>query len=437
MAFETLSAAKGLSLVNGEHLLLGGTPPGWPGAAVSPSPFSKRRYTWDGDIVVGCTIGCSFCYYRWLNNTAHTIGHGRQGLVRACTPEEMARWLDLSRLFKPGRDILMLCSRSDGSIQQEELTQFLRVFRHDSLVFILHRAPFTQREAQAWGGDHRAVFCTTLTPLSDRFGACPVDTRKQLAGLRLLIRGGVPASRISVMVGPVNRNNIEAAAELVRELAGIGIEFLTYRGCSIGEFGVEPDREELRRLGFLDGAQDETARPPLHEYYKMKNWLDGEVEERLLEASRACGIRAHRNTATLYRNEFGVPVAYNRNNRWRRELGRWKKADPGRLDGFLRSLGYHPASIRECEEGYMVELPDGEVATEDVAMTVGAEFETSVVFSRYRLAPSLQDLKFYARNSLFGPFPAGWEEAVEFAQAWRAISHSAMAGSANVPGGTP
>ncbi|MBT9252781.1 MAG: hypothetical protein KM296_03680 [Brockia lithotrophica] len=83
-----------------------------------------------------------------------------------------------------------------------------------------------------------------------------------------------------------------------------------------------------------------------------------------------------------------------------------------KLEEYLRSLGFHPLSIKETEEGYLVELPETETATEDIAMTVGAEFRTSVIFDRYRLAPSLTDLKFYAENRLFWPLPEGWEDVL-------------------------
>jgi hypothetical protein len=145
----------------------------------------------------------------------------------------------------------------------------------------------------------------------------------------------------------------------------------------------------------------------------MKNWLAKEVEEAVLETGSKCGIRLYRFTGTLYEREFGRVVARNRNNRWRRDLGQWSRIDTEKFEAFLRWLGFHPLSIRETEEGYWVELPETEVATEDVAMTVGAEFRTSVLFNRHRIAPTLGDLRFYAQNRLFWPLPDGWEAVVE------------------------
>lgn len=412
MAFNEMAEARSAEIVNGEHLLLGGTPPGWQGAKVAPAPFYKRRYTWDGDLVMGCAIGCSFCYYRWINNSVNTIGTGMKGLRPICTPDEMVQWLDRSRLFKPERDIVMLSARSDGSMQVGEITEFLRVFPHKNPVFILHRAPFGPRQIESWGGDSRAVFCTTLTPVSLEFEGSPIKPPSQMVGLRKVLSAGIPASRISVMLGPLNSNNIGAGVTLIRELAGLGIKFLTYRGCSVGNFGVSPEDSTLRQSGFLDGTQDEKCGPNGHQYYRMKNWLAAEVEQKVLQTASECGLRVHRHTGTLYRDEFEMPVAYNRNNRSRSdELGQWKKADSEKVGEYLRFLGYNPLGIRETEEGYMVELPENQVATEDVAMTVGAEFRTSVLFNRHRIAPTLGDLRFYAENSLL-QLPKGWEDMV-------------------------
>lgn len=177
----------------------------------------------------------------------------------------------------------------------------------------------------------------------------------------------------------------------------------------MGNFGVAPDDERLRREGFLDGGQDEQASPGGHEYYRMKNWLAPAVEEKLLRAGETAGVRMYRFTGTLYEREFGRVVARNRNNRWRRETGQWERVEVSKIDAFLRWLGYHPLGIRETDEGYYVELPDTETATEDVAMTVGAQFKTSVIFNRHRIAPTVADLRFYAENSLF-QLPDDWKE---------------------------
>ena len=401
-------------IINGEHLLLGGTPPGWPGRPVGPAFFYKRRYTWDGDIVLGCTIGCSFCYYRFLNNTFEYYGTGK--LRRIGQPEGAVEFLEQSRLFAPKRDIVMLSARSDGSMQIPEITRFLHVFSHLNLVFVLHRGYFGQRQLEEWGGDGRVVYCTTITPKPPDTGPgswTPIKPERQIEGIRFLLREGIPHKRISLMLGPFNKNNTEAGVELILKLGEMGFEFATYRGCSIGNPRVAPDLSRLREEKFLDESQKEDSAPIGHQFYGMKNYLHPEVEEKLLRAGERAGIRLYRFTGMLYKEEYGVPVPYNHHNRWRRELGQWEKVDVSRLDKYLRWLGYHPVSVKETGDGYLVELPDGEVATEDVAKTVGAEFRTSVLFSNYRIAPSLGDLKFYAENHLFWPLPEGWEEVVK------------------------
>ena len=418
MALETMSARLTGRFENGEHFLLGGRPVEWgQGAEIPPAYFYKKRYTWDGDPeFVGCAIGCSFCYYRWIDNTESTIGTGRKGLRRIGSPEDAAEFLGESKLFRPERDIVLLCARSDGSMQVDSCTAFLQAFRHNTPVFFLHRGYYGAKQLESWGSDSRAVFATTITPKPPDSGPgswTPIKAEGQITGLRFLLEHGIPHRRISVMVGPFNANNVEAGVELILTLGGMGFPFVTYRGCSVGNFGVSPDDERLRKEGFLDGGQDEKSSPGGHEYYRMKNWLAPTVEEKLLVAGEKANVRMYRFTGTLYEREFGRVVARNRNNRWRRSIGAWDKVEVSKLDAFLRSLGYNPLGIRETEEGYMVELPESEVATEDVAMTVGAEFRTSVLFNHHRIAPTMGDLRFYAENKLFSPLPKGWEEVIK------------------------
>ncbi len=415
-ALQTVSARETGRFENGEHFLLGGRPAAWgQGPEITPAYFYKKRYTWDGDPeFIGCSIGCSFCYYRWIDSTSDTIGTGKKGLRRIGRPEGAAEFLEKSKLFRPDRDIVLLCARSDGSMQVDSCTAFLRAFQHNTPVFFLHRGYYGARQLDGWGPDSRAVFATTITPKPPESGQgswTPIKPERQIEGLRFLLDHSIPHRRISVMIGPFNSNNVEAGVELIATLGDLGFPFVTYRGCSVGNFGVAPDDERLRREGFLDGGQDEKASPGGHEYYRMKNWLAPSVEESLLASAEKANVRMYRFTGTLYEREFGRTVARNRNNCWRRDLGAWERIEIAQLNSFLCWLGFHPASIRETEEGYLVELPDSEVATEDVAMTVGAEFKTSVLFNNHRIAPTMEDLRFYAANRLFWPLPQGWEEA--------------------------
>ncbi|MEN2982466.1 MAG: hypothetical protein ABDH20_08000 [Thermus sp.] len=399
MGLDLLGAKE---IVNGEHLLLGGRPE----KGIPPAPFYKRRYTWDGDLVLGCTIGCHFCYYRWIDTTKDTIGTGRSGLRPIASGKEAASWLARARLFNPKTDIVLLSARSDGSMQYDELDEFLSAYKEETPVFILHRAPANKR-VLAWKEDSRAILSTTLTPESEDFAGSPVRTKDQLRGLRWLLEKGFPPERVSLMLGPLNPANLEEGLALLEELASLGIRFFTYRGTSVGGFGVEPDREELKRKGFLEGAKE--VAPEGHDYYKQKNWLSPELAKAVEARAEALGMKAYRHTGRLYREVFGRRVAYNRNNRWRRDLGPWGRVGSQKVLSYLEDLGFHPEGVEETEEGYLVHLPPGETATEDIAMSAGAHLGTSVVFDRHRIAPTLEDLLFYERNSLFGPLPKGWE----------------------------
>lgn len=394
------SCAPPAHVVNGEHLLLGGIPD----AGIPPAPFYKRRYTWDGDTVVGCTIGCQFCYYRWIDTTAATIGAGRAAL-RAVDPDP-ATWLAHSALFDPDNDLVMLCARSDGSMDGAGITAFLQRFTAPTTVMVLQRGVAREPMISAWGADARVVFCTTLTPDGDRLGWTPIDPLRQIAGLARMQRAGWTVRRISVMLGPITAANVTAALTLMERLADLGLPFLTYRGASVGSFGVTPDRDHLRRIGFLTGQPQHA--PPGHDYYAMKNVLEPAVEERIRAHGARLGLRLYRTTGALYRDEFGVRIAYNRNNRWRRALGSWPRltlTDLMALQETLRAWGYPPEGVQETEEGYVVTLPPGLAATEDVAMSIGARFGTSVIFSAHRIAPTLDDLRHYARFGLM-PVPA-------------------------------
>lgn len=377
---------------NGEHFLL------------LHAPIFKRRYTVDCDIVMGCSIGCRFCYYRWIAGAAEYFGTGK--LRRLCTPEKLAETLAASRLVRKDRDGIMLCARSDGSMQVDEIKQFLQVFKYRNPIFLLHRGYFGPRQLEAFGADERVVFCTTITPRGRELGWTPVDEFLQLERLAFLIRNGIPPRRISVEIGPVNENNVRQAVEILQRLEDTGLEFAVYRGVSVGTFNWPSPEKDLKKAGFLTGQKPNALTG--HAYYRIKNSLSPEVEEKLL---RVVGeLRLHRFTGTLYRDEFGLDVAYNRNNRWRREMGPFPETDPAAIGSFVAGLGYQVTGVEKTPEGYLVHIgKESPAVTEDVAMTVGAEFNTCVLFDRYKIAPSTEDLQFYEENKLL--FVPGKEEA--------------------------
>lgn len=376
---------------NGEHYLL------------SFAPAYKRRYTVDGDLLIGCPIGCQFCYYRWIDTTADLIGTGRFRPVGDM--EAIVAYWTTSKLIRRDKDLLVLCARSDGSVQLGLVAEFAARFPWRNRILLLHRGYAGPRQAELLRHDARFVFATTLTPLGPELGWTPIRTDRQLEGIAFLLSQGVPPDRISVEIGPLNRVNLDKGLEILRALAALGLPFATYRGVSFGTFfregGAEKARAEehrLRQLRFLDGTEAVGDLPAGHDYYVRKNVLAPDLEQRLEQCAAELGIRLHRFTGTLYQS-WGYQVAYNRGNRYRPALGQPKHPDPNRVGEYLSWLGYTVLSVQPTVHGVHVETQ--EVVTEDVAMTVGAEFETCVTFSRYRLAPTMEDLAFYRKNCLF------------------------------------
>ena len=142
----------------------------------------------------------------------------------------------------------MLAARSDGSMQDR--SRVPRIFPHESPVFILHRAPFGERQLESWGGDSRVIFCTTITPDSPEFRGSPIKPPQQMVGLKRLLEAGISARRISVMLGPLNSNNVAEGVKTIEELAEMDMEFLTYRGCSVGNLGIAPKTTSFEKQGF-------------------------------------------------------------------------------------------------------------------------------------------------------------------------------------------
>jgi hypothetical protein len=377
----------GVEWASGEELLL------------AVSPVFKRRYTHDGDLVLGCRYGCEFCYYRWIRASRDYIGTGR--LKRLTTPRGMVEFLEKSKLFLP-TDILILGARGDASMYPREVVQLLRLLEEDSrfegnTVLVLHRAPVSKTMEKALTDYPRLMFGTTITPRGYELGWTRIREEAQLAGLKGLLETGVDPDRIPVEIGPLNEKNLEEGARILRRLEEMGFKNAIVRGVSFGTFGVDRERE-LRRmvdLGFLDSSLLKS--PERHEYYVVKNYLVSEVYRALQEAVPK--MRLHRHTYTYYREVWGVPIALNRDNRVR--ISRPATHPEDRVRAAVERYGLRPESVARRGDHYYVELPEGQTATEDIAMTVGAELETAVIFNNYRRTPSLEDVEFYRKNSLF------------------------------------
>lgn len=369
-----------MNYTNGEHYLL------------NTAPFYKRRYTVDGDLVIGCKIGCKFCYYRWIEGTSDLIGTGKTKTIS--TPERMVEFITNSKIIRKDKDILMLSARSDASIQIKQIGQFMKILPYKNPVYILHRGYFSEKTLE-YVEDPRVVYCTTLTPMGFDMGWTPIKEELQIEGLKKLIRNGIPTNRISVEVGPMNEITVDKGIEIMKKLRDLGFEFLTFRGVSIGSFNVDPNEDKLKEIKF-ETNQEENA-PEGHTYYKIKNYLTKEIEDKIFHTFT--DIRLHRFTGSLYRDEFGIDIAYNRHNRYRRELGTFAKVDIDKLKNYIETFGYSVNNIREEIDGYHIETDN--YLTEDIAMTVGAEFNTSVIFDKYRISPTMEDIEFYKHNRIF------------------------------------
>ncbi|MEM3895590.1 radical SAM protein, partial [Thermofilum sp.] len=286
---------------NGEELLL------------DLSPVFKRRYALDGDLWLGCTLGCVFCYYRWIRVSRDYIGTGR--LKRLATAEEMVNFLENSKIFLP-KDILILGARGDASMYPKELLEFLRISSSrlkDNIVLALHRAPVTEYIVEAFNYP-LFRFGTTVTPRAYDLGWTKVREDLQLKGLERLLASGVPEDRVSVEVGPLSHLNIEHGIRVLEKLEEIGFKNVIVRGVAFGSFGVDREREleKMLEIGFI--SRDMIKNVEDHEYYVIKNFLDERLYNMLKEKF---GFRVHRNTYTFYNEVWNVPVAGNRRNRVR------------------------------------------------------------------------------------------------------------------------
>ena len=365
---------------NGEHYLL------------VNAPFYKRRYSVDGDLIIGCTIGCQFCYYRWVKGTSELIGTGN--LRKVATAETMLKFVKNSKIIRKNKDILMLSARSDASFQIKEIGNFLKIFPYQNKIFVLHRGYFSEKTANNIE-DSRVVYCTTITPEGYKMGWTPIKEELQIKGIEILLKNNIPTNRISIEVGPINEYTIDKAIEIINILKTLGFQFLTYRGVSIGNFRVKPQENKLKKIKFKTKQNNNAHR--MHSYYKIKNFISEELESKIQSIH---GIRLHRFTGTLYKNEFNVEIAYNRYNKYRKEMGQFStNIDTNKIASYLNFLGYDVYDVKLTEEGYFIKTDN--YVTEDIAMTVGAEFKTSVIFDKYHIAPTMEDIKFYKKNKIF------------------------------------
>jgi len=385
--FESSESEKAPEYTNGEEMLL------------AVSPVFKRRYIHDGDLMLGCRYGCEFCYYRWISASKDYIG--TEKLKRLSTPEQMVEFLKNSKLFLP-KDVLILGARGDASMYPQEVKQFLNLVKKDeqfknNIILALHRGPASETMKKALLEYPNFRFGTTITPKAYELKWTKIKEEAQVAGLKRLLEAGIDPDRISIEIGPLNSENIDEGMNTLKELEELGFRNIMVRGVAFGTFGVDRD-EELKKmvdLGFIDPPLLKS--PEKHEYYVVKNFLTPDAYKRLQEM--VSKMKIHRHTYTYYREVWGVPIALNRDNKVR--ISEPAIRSEIEVKETVEKYGLKAESVSKRDDHYFVELPSDQVATEDIAMTIGAELESAVIFNNYRRTASLEDVKFYQTNSLF------------------------------------
>ena len=385
--FRFSESEKTPEYTNGEEMLL------------AVSPVFKRRYTHDGDLMLGCTYGCEFCYYRWISASKDYIGTGK--LKRLATPEQMVEFLKKSKLFLP-KDILILGARGDASMYPREVLEFLDLIKNDehfkdNIILALHRGPASDLMKKALLEHPNFRFGTTITPKAYELKWTKVKEEAQIAGLKRLLEAGINPDRISIEVGPLNSENIDKGIEILKQLEELGFKNVMVRGVAFGTFGVDREKElkKMIELGFIDPSILKS--PEEHEYYVVKNFLTPEAYKKL--QGMVPKMKIHRHTYTYYREVWGVPIALNRDNKVR--ISEPTFHSENKVKETVEKYGLKPERVLRRDDHYFIELPPDQVATEDIAMTIGAELETAVIFNNYRRTASLEDVKFYQKNSLF------------------------------------
>lgn len=359
-------------------------------------PIFKRRYAVATDVVIGCRIGCEFCYYRWTPIAKHFGTNA--SLLPLCTAKDYWRVLLESKLVRPG-DIVILCARSDFSMieNQKIFYEFLEKYydpsKKELKFLILQRAPL-RREYWWRVREYPVIFGTTITPRAYQKGFNSIKDDLQMRGLLELREAGCPAERISIELGPILADTVEAAVEVVQFLEeNEAVKFLTYRGSSLGEYGdYSKDHEYLKKKGFwnelkpytyFDGKEEKP-----HEYYRLKNYIPAEVEKKFLEGVKDLKIRIYRHTGHLYVREFGVRVAITRNNRLREDMISY--ATPSSLEEVKRKLRELFEIECEVEKITPILYRLNRKGTEDIAHAIGAELGVGILFTRYTNMPNYE-----------------------------------------------
>lgn len=370
------------------------------------SPIFKVRYASDGDLYMGCAVGCKFCYYRMIKSTAPFIGTGK--LVKLASPEEFVDMIEGSKLLSL-HPLVILGARGDASMYPAGVRRVLEIAEERGLrkVFLaLRRPPFDREVADQLLSYPRMLrYGTTLTPKARETGT-PVTEESQLEGLAKVVDAGVRPEQISVEVGPITPSNIDKVPFILRGLADMGFKAAIYRGVSAGSYDL-PRREvldRLHRMGFLPDDLYRRALKSKDYFYGVKNELLPWMEDAIKGVFEEAGLKAYRHTGLFYALEWGIPVALSRRNRVRTDVygAVQNRGSPKEVEKLLLDLGYTVTGVEQLASG-VYRVFTREVVTEDVAMTVGAVTGTAVIASRYVRSPTLRELEFYIDNRIIVP----------------------------------
>jgi hypothetical protein len=366
------------------------------------APIFKRRYAADGDVILGCTIGCFFCYYRMIDATAPYIGTGV--LKRLVTPEEFAEVVANSKLISE-RSLVIMGARGDASMYPDEVPKVLEAAERLGVrakFLALRRAPYDKTVAEHLASFDNLYYGTTITPKAREVGT-PVSEERQLDGLRFVADF---SHRVSVEVGPINIRNIDALKGVLKTLRDLGWDAAIYRGVSAGAWGLDRSSvlNKLVKAGFL--TEEQLKRSKQSYFYALKNYLDEALEAAIIEAFKDVGIKPYRHTGQLYAERWGIPVAKTRQNKVRLDILEYTKAVEylGRsLKSELERLGYVDAEIEFGEEhGVRVARVKTSIPiTEDVAMYLGEVTGLAVLAENYLPSPDGSTLEHYLRHDFF------------------------------------
>jgi len=377
----------------GEYLLL------------AEAPMFKRRYTANGDIMLGCTIGCDFCIYRMIDTTIPYFGTGE--LKRLATPEEFAESVSNSRLISE-RSLVIMGARGDASMYPNDIPKMLNTAEKLGLTtkFLALRRAILDKTVKHQLADYPQLYYgTTITPKAIETGS-PVPDYLQLKGLQNVTDF---LNKVSIEVGPVTPNNIDAVKGILKELKDMGWEKAMYRGVTVGSWGVERKEavEKMIKLGFITPEQAKQALESPEYFYGVKNNLDSLMEKAIQNMFEEVGLKAYRYAGQFYADNWDLPVPLTRRNKIRSDILEYAKKVqyPNKdLEQQLDYLGYYDHDVKwSNEHGIRVAYVNTKIPiTEDVAMYLGEVTGVAIIATNYLHSPNKEVLKHYLKYSFLG-----------------------------------